>query len=65
MQSRQRGLFNVLSNISIILRKGVYFKLKKTLIYGGTSSKRPVTGILRKQIVSKSFEGTEKTMKLL
>ena len=46
-------------------KKRCVLQAKKTLIYGGTSSKRPVNGILRKQIVSKSFEGTEKTMKLL
>ena len=32
---------------------------KKTLIYGRTSSKRPITGILRKQTVSKCREDTE------
>ena len=46
-------------------KKRCVLQAKKKLIYGGTSSKRPVTSILRKQIVSKSFEGTEKTMKLL
>lgn len=62
MQSRKGGLFNVLSNISIILKRCV-LQAKITLIYGGTFSRGH--SIFRKQIVSKSFEGTEKTMKLL